>query len=318
MGNNVHFLNLTVDLLTFYAKYDILFLKGGVTMSEVSYISWHDISNNADELHGDFITKHIHNMHEVILTKQGALEVSINDKKYTVPPKSLIICNNIEMHLLTPVDYPYERYGLHISVAGLRKVPLNITYFSVITNHPQHFNNIFDVSDIFEEIEDIFKDINKEILDTRTIPSAVRDEHSEDIVRLKIGELLLKLRRSFPDRFTVHKSKNDCTILQIQQYIDENFARDISINDLAREAFISHTSFINAFKKLTGYSPKHYMLMCRLAESKILLCSTSLPISDIAFRVGFKDSNSFIRFFRQEMGLTPGEYRKINLRNVEK
>lgn len=287
-------------------------------MADASYVSWHDISHNSQDLVGDFDAKHVHNTHEIILTKQGTLDVSINDKKYTVGPKSLIICNNIEMHLLTPVKYPYERYGIHISVTGLRKIPLNITYFSVIANHPQHFNNIFDVSDIYDEIENIFIDINKEISTIHAAPRTIRDEYSEDIVRLKLGELLLKLRRHFPERFTVHKSKNDCTILQIQQYIDENFTRDISINDLAREAFISHTSFINAFKKLTGYSPKHYLLMCRLAEAKVLLYSTNMPISDIAFKIGFKDSNSFIRFFRQEMSITPGEYRKINYRNVEK
>lgn len=285
-------------------------------MAEVSYVSWHDISNSEQELIGDFDAKHVHNTHELILTKQGTLDVSINDKKYTVPPKSLIICNNIEMHLLTPITYPYERYGLHISVTGLRKVPLNITYFAVIANHPQHFNNIFDVSKVFEEIEDIFISINKEILTVRCAPRTIRDKYSEEIVRLKIGELLLKLRRYFPERFTIQKSKNDRTILQIQQFIDENFNRDISINDLAHEAFISHTSFINSFKKLTGYSPKHYLLMCRLAEAKVLLYSTDMPIADIAFRVGFKDSNSFIRFFRTEMDITPGEYRKLYHSNV--
>lgn len=287
-------------------------------MADVSYVSWHDIAIDSEQLVGDFDAKHVHNTHEIILIKQGTLDVSVNDKKYTVGPKSLIICNNIEMHLLTPVEYPYERYGIHISVTGLRKIPLNITYFSVIANHPQHFNNIFDVSDIFEEIEDIFININKEISTVHAAPRTILDDHSEDIVRLKLGELLLKLRRHFPDRFTVHKSKNDRAILQIQQYIDENFTRDISINDLAREAFISHTSFINAFKKITGYSPKHYLLMCRLAEAKVLLCSTKMSISDIAFKIGFKDSNSFIRFFRQEMSITPGEYRKINYHNTEK
>lgn len=287
-------------------------------MAEVSYVSWHDISQNSQALVGDFDSKHVHNTHEIILTKQGTLDVSINDKKYTVGPKSLIICNNIEMHLLTPVKYPYERYGIHISVTGLRKIPLNITYFSVIANHPQHFNNIFDVSDIFEEIEDIFISINSEISTVHAAPRTIRDDHSEDIVRLKLGELLLKLRRHFPERFTVHKSKNDQAILQIQQYIDENFTRDISINDLAREAFISHTSFINSFKKITGYSPKHYLLMCRLAEAKVLLYSTNMSMSDIASKIGFKDSNSFIRFFRQEMSITPGEYRKINYLNKEK
>ena len=286
-------------------------------MADTSYVSWHDISNSEQELVGDFDAKHVHNTHELILTKQGTLHVSINNKEYIVPPKSLIICNNIEMHLLTPITYPYERYGLHISVSGLRDVPLSITYLAVIANPPQHFNNIFDVSEIFEEIEEIFISINKEIFTFRDTTKMVRDEYSEEIVCHKIGELLLRLRRHFPERFTVQKSKNDRAILQIQQYIDENFNRDISINHLAREAFISHTSFINSFKKLTGYSPKHYLLMCRLAEAKLLLYSTEMPISDIASNVGFKDSNSFIRFFRTEMDITPGEYRKLYHSNID-
>ena len=141
--------------------------------------------------------------------------------------------------------------------------------------------------------------------------SVFKDGYSEEIIKLKLGELLVLLKRHFPERFTTYKTQNDYSILNIQQYIDANFQKDISINELAKEAYISHTSFINSFKKLTGYSPKHYLLMCRLAEAKSFLSNTDYSISEIARKVGFKDSNSFIRFFRQELGLTPGEYRKI-------
>lgn len=287
------------------------FIKGGGDLQEQpEYYSWHETSKNERELIGDF-TLHVHNCHELILTKLGTLDVCINEKRYTVPPKSLIICNNMEAHLLTPLTYPYERYGMHISVTGLRKIPLNIAYFSIITNHPQMFCNILDVSDIFDEIENIFKEVNLEILSVRSAPPTVRDEYSNEIVRQKLGELLLKLKRNFPDRFAVHKEKNDYTILKIQQYIDENFAKDISINELSHEAFISHTSFINAFKKLTGHTPKHYLLVCRLSEAKALLCQTNESISEISRMIGFRDSNSFIRFFRKEIGMTPGDYRKL-------
>lgn len=280
-------------------------------MKERLYSVWHDISLSREELTGDFDGIHVHNSHELILTKQGTLDVTVNGKKYSVGPKNLILMNNLEMHLLTPINYPYERYGMHITASALSKVPLNITYFSIIANHPGHFNNVFDVSGFFDEIEEIFKSMEDEVGNEGTEGSGFRDEYSEEMIRLKLGELLVLLKRHFPERFTVHKSPSDCSILSIQQYIDTNFQKDISINELAREAYISHTSFINSFKKLTGYSPKHYLLMCRLAEAKAFLSNTSYSISEIAMKVGFKDSNSFIRFFRQELGLTPGEYRKI-------
>ncbi len=283
-------------------------------MSEELFRVWHSVCEQEDfSPHGDFAAVHGHNMHELILVKSGVLNVKINEKEYVVPPKSLVIMSNIEMHLLTPIEFPYERYGLQVSIPAMKKIPLNISYFSILANHPPHFNNVFDLSNCFEEFETLFKGMEAECDSSVCArPSRMLDEYSNDIMRFKISELLLMLKRKFPERFTQHKNKSDCTILQIQQYIDSNFAKDISINELAKEAFISHTSFINAFKKITGYSPKHYLLMCRLAEAKSLLSSTSLTISDIAFKIGFKDSNSFIRFFRQELGLTPGEYRKIN------
>lgn len=274
------------------------------------YSAWHELAREPRDLIGDF-TKHVHNAYELILVKEGTLKVEINDKNYKVPPKSLIICNNIEMHLLTPTAYPYERYGLHITLPGLKRVPVGIAYHSIINNHPQHFNNVFDVSDCFDEFEDMFERIFAEI-SVHHSERSLRDEHSEELAACLIGELLIRLNRRFPDRVVVRNPKSDVVITNIRQYIDENFTRDISINELARDAFISHTSFINAFKRLTGYSPKHYLLMCRLSEAKVQLCSTNRSITDISFNVGFGDPNSFIRFFRQEIGMTPGEYRKIN------
>ena len=50
-------------------------------------------------------------------------------------------------------------------------------------------------------------------------------------------------------------------------------------------------------------------MLCRLAVARCLLLSTSLPVSVVALRTGFHDANSFIRFFRREMRLTPGQFR---------
>ncbi|MFR6258370.1 MAG: helix-turn-helix transcriptional regulator, partial [Anaerovoracaceae bacterium] len=100
------------------------------------------------------------------------------------------------------------------------------------------------------------------------------------------------------------------SIYQVQKYIDQNFAQDIKIKELAEKFYINFYYLSHTFKELTGYSPKQYLLLNRLTYSKELLAQTSLSVGEIAMRCGFSDANSFIRTFRRHYGTTPSQYRR--------
>lgn len=53
-----------------------------------------------------------------------------------------------------------------------------------------------------------------------------------------------------------------------------------------------------------------------LVEAKRILAYSSLPISQIAYELGYEDPNYFARFFKRKAGMSPGEFRKLSARSV--
>jgi len=73
--------------------------------------------------------------------------------------------------------------------------------------------------------------------------------------------------------------------------------------------FLSHSQLHRKLEAITGYSPNRFIRMMRLAKAKEMLQQPNSPISNIAMECGFSDAGYFSRVFKQEMGVTPNEWR---------
>ncbi len=98
---------------------------------------------------------------------------------------------------------------------------------------------------------------------------------------------------------------------QVVRYMEEHFNDpEISITALADAFDLSTTRFSLSFKDKTGMSPLDYLTLLRVEKAKELLAATNLTIRDISVQVGYYDSGSFIRRFKQVTGETPLQYRR--------
>jgi AraC family transcriptional regulator len=95
-------------------------------------------------------------------------------------------------------------------------------------------------------------------------------------------------------------------------FIEENLTTDISLTEIANEAYCSLSYFHQLFHALVGYSVKEYVRKRRLAESAYELVSTQNRILDIALKYGYETPESFTRAFSKMYGVTPSKYRKNN------
>jgi AraC-like DNA-binding protein len=66
------------------------------------------------------------------------------------------------------------------------------------------------------------------------------------------------------------------------------------------------------FKEQTGQTVLDYVNYLRIDHAKQLLETTDEPIENVIKSIGYFDVSSFIRKFKKDMGITPGEYRKIH------
>ena len=95
---------------------------------------------------------------------------------------------------------------------------------------------------------------------------------------------------------------------KVISYINVNYAKEIDLDELARTAQLSVSRFSEIFKMETGVSPYKYVVNTRLHVACRMLASTTLSIAEIADRVGFGSSTSFIYSFRQHYGITHKQY----------
>ncbi len=93
-------------------------------------------------------------------------------------------------------------------------------------------------------------------------------------------------------------------------YVDENLAEDLKLADVARRAGVSRAQLQRVFSQALGMSYSAYLTAARMQKAKALLAGTDRPITDIAFEVGYNDSNYFSTAFRKHEGISPSQYRK--------
>lgn len=111
-------------------------------------------------------------------------------------------------------------------------------------------------------------------------------------------------------RAASQKSNQQELTQRILDYIRENaFLPTLSLEQMGDEFGLS-TYYISRFMtEQTGDNLKNYITRLRIGEAKRLLTATNLPLYEIVTQVGYLDVSSFIRKFKKEAGMTPGEYR---------
>ncbi|MGW6791957.1 helix-turn-helix domain-containing protein [Streptomyces chartreusis] len=95
----------------------------------------------------------------------------------------------------------------------------------------------------------------------------------------------------------------------ITAYMRANFARPITLDDLAALVSFSRFHFLRCFKNATGATPYRYLTELRIASARTHLENGTETIAAIGQRCGFSGSEHFSRSFRRVMGCTPSQYR---------
>lgn len=97
---------------------------------------------------------------------------------------------------------------------------------------------------------------------------------------------------------------------RVLDFIEENLATDLELEDLASVAGSSRFHFSRAFRDATGFPPYRYLIHRRIDAAKTLLLEDSLSIAEIAAQCGFNSRSQFAAMFRQVFGTSPGRFRQ--------
>ena len=122
-------------------------------------------------------------------------------------------------------------------------------------------------------------------------------------------ELMIFLSREYSKIDTT----NGKALLRVGELIgllERTYTQRWRLADLAAAAHMSESSLLTTFKEATGQSPIDYLIHLRIERAAELLRDSARSIGEVAFSVGFEDSNYFSRQFRTTMKASPREYRR--------
>lgn len=113
---------------------------------------------------------------------------------------------------------------------------------------------------------------------------------------------------------SVHRKSIDYISLSIK-YIEHNYSRLISVNDIAASAGISRSHLYRLFTQELNITPNEYLIQYRINNACKLLRNSNINISEAAYSSGFADPLYFSRVFKRVKGMTPSAYAAAKAQN---
>ena len=126
---------------------------------------------------------------------------------------------------------------------------------------------------------------------------------------------LVEIMNQFIDSiFSFQSEKNADVMYKAMQYIHQNYAEKITLENVADVVGLSASYFSKVFKKETGTNFNAYLNMLRIEKSKKLLMYEDIRLVSIASMVGYEDQSYFTRVFKRLTGSSPNQYRKSGVK----
>lgn len=240
--------------------------------------------------------KHWHRSIEIFAVSQGELEFYIDDRLWHLSEDEFMIVNSNEIH---SVDSPLPNETIVL------QIPLKLfeDYFTGeqfiwFTHEPGRR-------------DERFMELLKALYETYREKKCGYDMKMNSIF-YNIMYLLVKDYRlmDLDDDF-IRKNKNLNRLSSITSYMKENYADDLSLEEVARIFGYSPNYLSRMFQKYAGITYKSYLQNVRLEYAVKDLEKGKYSITETALRCGFSGSKALARAFQKKYGMLPSEYKDM-------
>jgi AraC-like DNA-binding protein len=124
-------------------------------------------------------------------------------------------------------------------------------------------------------------------------------------------QILVNIRRASEDRTAAPMRVEQPELLdQVLAYVEEHLSQKITLADVAKHFWVSQSTISQTFRNKMGVSFYRCVTQRRLIAAKTLILR-GLPLEQVNEKVGFADYSTFYRAFKQEFGISPRQYRKL-------
>ncbi len=245
---------------------------------------------------------HLHNEYEFLRINRGVFRCAILDRDFILEEGDVIFINKYVPHSTYT-----ENNHTHNSLIQFR-MPLDK---DSITRYISRFTNILDTPAY------VFKKDAPESAEIISCFNSIIEEYEgqkpfwTDYVYNNMLMLIAALRRQGILSENVQKRIQEINkIKPALEYINENYAEELSTVDLCRIMNFNETYFCRLFKSIVGTSAINYINFVRVCKAEKLLKS-NLSLLDVAIQTGFSSLSYFNRVFKKYNHYSPREYKRL-------
>lgn len=212
-------------------------------------------------------------------------------------------CDNIGFDMCDETRKPYI-YECHMSAIEA----ISPIYFNEIHVGYLMFGQILctEHDNFKEKVKKIGKEYNLNFTD-----SMISEMTVADLSYINSAVNMMSMCASYLYTNEIIRNNPNILAYQIKEYIVSHLDADLSLESLCNHFYISQSKLYKISKDHFKMGITDYVRKQRIKMAKKLILNTDESISQIALSVGIKDTNYFIRLFKQTEGVTPLQYRKI-------
>jgi AraC family L-rhamnose operon regulatory protein RhaS len=239
--------------------------------------------------------EHSHDFHELIIVTKGAGQHILNDTPTNLAQNYICYITPSDRHMYEQVE------NLHLTNILFKKNRLSYSPIlkNFLPNESSDSKSWFITNQTMSKVEQILQQLDNE--------SRSNTVESRLMMEVLFQHLVVEISRG---RLTSQSNDvNDNIILKVIDWLQRNYSEDVCINEISDKFKISSRSLSRKIKQVTNLSFNNYVHRVRINNAMDLLQSTDKSITDIAFEVGYKDSNYFSTKFKRFTKKTPSQYR---------
>ena len=257
-------------------------------------------------------TEHSHNFWEIVIINGGHGMHCLEGFSFPVSSGDVFLLQGHQKHYfhdlhdMELVNVLYDPELLVLPENELRKLPGYCAMFMLEPQHRRyhHFSSRLHLKRL---------DLGPAIQIVEKIETANTEKYAgwEVTSLTALQELIIYLSKCY----VLAESPDATSLLRIADVIallEKEYMNPWNLDDLVKIANMSKGNLIRIFKNATNQTPIEYLVDIRMQRAIELLSKTDLTVTEIAYKVGFGDSNYFSRHFRDKINSSPKEYRMKN------
>lgn len=249
-----------------------------------------------------FVIDHWHDELEIIYSKDSKMAIYVDGKLWELSGDDFVLINSRSSHSIhvQGVSNCHHSYALSVTISWDYMKQMN-----------PDIDDWYFIPEAFPEKAEAIKDIMRALY-------VIYDGKPQPFYYLKVNSLICQLMfvlfTEFARKRNVSESINSQKyfqrVSQILRYMKENYAEDLSVEQVAELFGMSREHLSRIFKKYVGKSFREHLALIRMERAHVDLVNTDYTILQIAVNHGFPDARAYTHIFRQVYGMSPSQYRK--------